>query len=118
LEVKSPGKLALRPNQERLLQLLRDHGRMTPAQIWVAMPISRQGAMDLLRPLLDAGLVKKTAVRKPVTTPCASHERARGVTCSLLKRQIAIHLWLHVPTAKTFDFLECSGEGWRPFLSP
>jgi hypothetical protein len=37
LEVKSPGKLVLRPNQERLLQLLRDHGRMTPAQIWEAM---------------------------------------------------------------------------------
>ncbi len=37
LEVKSPGKLVFRHNQERLLQLLRDHDRMTPAQIWEAM---------------------------------------------------------------------------------
>jgi hypothetical protein len=57
LEVKSSGKLVLRPNQENLLQLLRDHGRMTSAQIWAAMPISRQGAMGLLQPLLNAGLV-------------------------------------------------------------
>jgi predicted HTH transcriptional regulator len=64
LEVKSPGKLVLRPNQERLLQLLRDHGRMTPAQIWAAMPISRQGAMGLLRPLLDAGVVEKIGGKK------------------------------------------------------
>jgi Fic family protein len=64
LEVKSPGKLVLRPNQERLLQLLRDHGRMTPAQIWEAMQISRQGAMGLLRPLLDAGMVEKIGGKK------------------------------------------------------
>lgn len=64
LEVKSPGKLVLRPKQERLLQLLRDHNRMTPAQIWAAMGISRQGAMNLLRPLLDAGLVEKVGGKK------------------------------------------------------
>jgi Fic family protein len=64
LQVKSPKKLVLRPKQERLLQLLRDHGRMTPAQIWATMQISRQGAMDLLRPLLDAGLVKKIGGKK------------------------------------------------------
>jgi len=71
----------------------------------------------LLRPLLDAGLLEKIGGKKSATKPCDSPERARGVTCSLLERQIAIHLWLHVPTAKTFDFLECSAEGWRPFLS-
>ena len=64
LKVKSPGKLVLRPNQERLLQLLRDHGRMTPAQIWEAMQISRQGAMGLLHPLLDAGMVEKIGGKK------------------------------------------------------
>jgi len=88
--------LVLRPNQEMLLQLLRDHGRMTPAQIWAAMPISRQGAMSFLHPLIDAGLVKKSAVRKPATTPCDSLERARGVSCLLLERQIPNDLWLHV----------------------
>lgn len=64
LQVKSPEKLILRPKQELLLQLLRDHGRMAPAEIWAAMGISRQGAMDLLRPLLDAGVVEKTGGKK------------------------------------------------------
>jgi Fic family protein len=64
LQVKSPKKLVLRPKQERLLQLLRDHGRMTPSEIWATMQISRQGAMDLLRPLLDAGLVEKIGGKK------------------------------------------------------
>lgn len=59
-----PEKLVLRPRQERLLQLLRDHGSMTPAEIWVALGVSRQGAMDLLHPLLDAGLVEKIGSKK------------------------------------------------------
>ena len=57
-------KLVLRPRQERLLQLLRDHGSMAPAEIWAALGVSRQGAMDLLRPLLVAGLVKKIGSNK------------------------------------------------------
>jgi len=62
--LKSPVKLVLRPKQERLLQLLRDHGRMSPPEIWAALRVSRQGAMDLLRPLLDAGIVEKLGSRK------------------------------------------------------
>jgi Fic family protein len=62
--LKSPERLVLRPKQERLLQLLRDHGRMSPPEIWAALAVSRQGAMDLLRPLLDAGLVEKIGSRK------------------------------------------------------
>ncbi len=57
-------KLALRPKQEHLLALLRDHGSMSPSQIWAALKVSRQGAMDLLRPLLKAGLVEKTGTKK------------------------------------------------------
>lgn len=57
-------KLVLRPKQEALLRLLRDHGRMTPAEIWAALGVSRQGAMDLLKPLLEAGLVEKTGSKK------------------------------------------------------
>jgi Fic family protein len=57
-------KLVLRPRQERLLQLLRDHGQMSPAQIWSALKISRQGAMDLLKPLMQAGLVEKIGGKK------------------------------------------------------
>ncbi len=62
--VRSPEKLVLRPKQELLLKLLRDHGSMAPAQLWAALAVSRQGAMDLLRPLLDAGLVEKVGGKK------------------------------------------------------
>ncbi len=64
LQVKSPRKLSLRPRQEQLLNLLRDHGSMAPSEIWKALGISRQGAMDLLNPLLEADLVEKTGSRK------------------------------------------------------
>jgi Fic family protein len=57
-------KLALRPRQEQLLHLLRDHGSMAPNEIWSALSVSRQGAMDLLRPLIDAGLVEKVGGAK------------------------------------------------------
>ncbi len=64
LQVGSAEKLVLRPRQEQLLHLLRDHGGMAPAQIWAALGVSRQGAMDLLRPLLDAGVVEKVGGNK------------------------------------------------------
>jgi Fic family protein len=63
-QVRSPGKLVLRPRQEQLLRLLRDHGSMAPSELWRALRISKQGAMDLLRPLLDAGLVQKIGTKK------------------------------------------------------
>jgi predicted HTH transcriptional regulator len=37
---------------------------MTPREIWDAMDISRQGAIDLLRPLVQAGLVKRVGSKK------------------------------------------------------
>ena len=61
---KTASKLVLRPKQERLLNLLRDHGSMAPGEIWKAMGVSKQGAMDLLRPLLDAGLIEKRGTKK------------------------------------------------------
>lgn len=63
-QVKSPGKLVLRPRQEKLLHLLRDHGSMAPSELWSALRISKQGAMDLLRPLIAAGLVEKIGTKK------------------------------------------------------
>lgn len=63
-QVKSPGKLVLRPRQEKLLHLLRDHGSMAPSELWAALRISKQGAMDLLRPLIAAGLVEKIGTKK------------------------------------------------------
>jgi Fic family protein len=63
-QVKSTGKLVLRPRQEKLLHLLRDHGSMAPSELWSALRISKQGAMDLLRPLISAGLVEKIGTKK------------------------------------------------------
>jgi len=37
---------------------------MAPGEIWEALGVSRQGAMDMLRPLLDAGLVEKIGGKK------------------------------------------------------
>lgn len=64
LSVNAPAKLVLRPKQEQLLHLLRDHHSLAPSEIWATLRVSRQGAMDLLRPLLDAGLVEKIGGKK------------------------------------------------------
>ncbi|HEX3799044.1 MAG TPA: Fic family protein [Verrucomicrobiae bacterium] len=57
-------KLVLRPKQEQLLQLLRDKKSLTPRELWAAMDISKQGALDLLQPLIQAGLVKRVGSKK------------------------------------------------------
>lgn len=60
-----PGKkIVLRPKQEHLLRLLADHGSMSPSDIWEALAISKQGAMDLINPLLEAGMIEKTGGKK------------------------------------------------------
>lgn len=60
-----PGKkIVLRPKQERLLRLLADHGSMSPSDIWGALDISKQGAMDLINPLIEAGMIEKTGGKK------------------------------------------------------
>ena len=58
------GKLVLRPKQEQLLQLLREHQGMAPRELWSAIGVSKQGSLDLLRPLIKAGLVKRIGSRK------------------------------------------------------
>lgn len=60
----APGMVVLRPRQEELLNLLRDQGSLTPKGIWDALKVSRQGAMDLLRPLMEAGVVEKVGGKK------------------------------------------------------
>src|SRR6476659_3435831 len=57
-------KLVLRPKQEQLLHLLREHKAMTPREIWDAVGVSKQGALDLLRPLIKAGLVRRIGTKK------------------------------------------------------
>jgi len=37
---------------------------MAPSKIWEALGISRQGAMDLINPLMEAGLVEKVGTKK------------------------------------------------------
>jgi Fic family protein len=64
LSAQSTKKLVLRPKQEHLLQLLRDHRAMSPRDIWSGLNISKQGALDLLNPLIDAGLVKRVGSKK------------------------------------------------------
>src|SRR6476469_6519907 len=57
-------KLVLRPKQEQLLHLLREHKAMTPREIWDSVGVSKQGALDLLRPLIKAGLVRRIGTKK------------------------------------------------------
>ena len=61
---KNRARMVLRPRQEQLLQMLRTHGAMAPAEIWEGLKISKQGAMDLLRPLMKAGLIKRVGTLK------------------------------------------------------
>ena len=61
---KGRTKLVLRPKQEQLLQLLRAQGSLSPREIWDGLRISKQGAMDLLRPLLKAGLIERVGTLK------------------------------------------------------
>jgi Fic family protein len=56
--------LILRPKQEQLLALMRARGGLAPREIWHALAVSKQGAIDLLRPLIEAGLVKRVGTRK------------------------------------------------------
>ncbi len=57
-------KIVLRPKQEQVLQLLRERGGLTPRAIREAIGVSKQGAMDLLNPLLKAGLVERVGTKK------------------------------------------------------
>ena len=57
-------RITLTVKQERLLRLLRDHGSMAPAEIWEALGVSKQGAMNIINPLLEAGLIEKQGSKK------------------------------------------------------
>lgn len=65
LSARSRGKkLVLRPKQEQLLHLLREKGSLSPSEIWEGLGVSKQGALDLLRPLMEARLVRRVGTRK------------------------------------------------------
>lgn len=61
---RSRAPMVLRPKQEQLLQMLRARGSLSPREIWDGLRISKQGAMDLIRPLLKAKLVKRVGTLK------------------------------------------------------
>jgi Fic family protein len=61
---RSGARLVLRPKQEQLLQLLRARGSLSPREIWDGLAISKQGAMDLIRPLVKAKLIKRVGALK------------------------------------------------------
>jgi len=65
LSIESQGKkIVLRPKQEQLLNLLRDRKSLSPHEIWKALGVSKQGAMDVLNPLIEAGLVQRIGTKK------------------------------------------------------
>ena len=64
LSVQPGKKLVLRPKQEQLLQILRERKSMSPRELWAALGVSKQGTLDLLRPLIKAGLVKRVGTKK------------------------------------------------------
>ena len=59
-----PQKIVLRPKQEQLLRLLRDRKSLSPQEIRDSLRVSKQGAMDLLHPLLEVGLVQRVGTKK------------------------------------------------------
>lgn len=61
---RSRAQVVLRPKQEQLLQLLRARGGLSPREIWDGLAISKQGAMDLIRPLVKAKLIKRVGTLK------------------------------------------------------
>lgn len=58
------GKISLRPRQEKLLGILRDRGPMAPAELRSILALSKQGTLDLLRPLMQADLVRRVGGHK------------------------------------------------------
>ena len=64
LQASPTEKIDLTPRQEHLLGLLRDNGSLAPAEIWEQLKVSRQGAMNIIKPLLTADLVEKRGTKK------------------------------------------------------
>jgi Fic family protein len=57
-------KIFLQPKQETLLRLLEDRGGLTPREIWDALGMTRQGAAKLIKPLMEAGLMRRVGGKK------------------------------------------------------
>ncbi|HLG18912.1 MAG TPA: Fic family protein [Bdellovibrionota bacterium] len=62
--VGSGAPIILTPKQERLLQLLRDKGGLTPREVWRELEVTKQGAVKILKPMLSSGLIRRIGTRK------------------------------------------------------
>jgi len=57
-------RILLTPKQECLLHLMSDKGGLSPSEIWKALGVTKQGAMKILKPLMEAGLIHRIGTRK------------------------------------------------------
>ena len=65
IAAKSAGHtIFIKPKQEKLLRLLESHEGLTPREVWDALGVTRQGAAKLIKPLLEAGLVRRVGGKK------------------------------------------------------
>lgn len=62
--LEGKNKLLLSAKQEQVLFLLKAKGSMLPREIWQTLGISKQGAQGVLKPLLEAGLIKRVGTQK------------------------------------------------------
>jgi Fic family protein len=75
---ESGSRITLTPKQEKLLHLLGEQGSMAPAEIWQALDLSRQGAMNIINPLLEAGLIVKVGTIKSGQYTLTPHEHIKS----------------------------------------
>jgi len=57
-------RIFLQPKQETLLRLLEDRRSLAPREIWEALGVTRQGAAKLIKPLVEAGLIRRVGGKK------------------------------------------------------
>ena len=61
---KAKNKLLLTPRQKELLALLKAQGPQSPSQLWEALKLSKQGTLNVLKPLLEARLIERIGTKK------------------------------------------------------
>lgn len=60
----SSNHIVLTAKQEQLLHHLGDRGGLTPSEVWRELRVTKQGAAKILKPLLEAGLIRRIGTRK------------------------------------------------------
>ena len=65
--------VVLSPKQEHLLQLLGERHSLAPRDVWEALGVSKQGAVNVIKPLLEAQLIERVGTRKTGRYILVSH---------------------------------------------